>query len=377
MKIVGEASAGTTNERDCYIKVKEGDGNIIINSKTKGLFEEHIQEIIRRRMEEIDVQADVYIEENGAIDYVIISRLESAISKALGIDIPDKKIRRGKTSKDRLRRSRLYVPGNNPRFINNVAVYGCDCTILDLEDSVIMQHKQDARYLVKNALKTMDFGKSEIWVRINKEMAKDDIGIISYGSPHGICIPKVESKEDIKLIEKILEEANLDCHLMAIVETAKGIANAREIAKASDKLVAIAFGAEDYTRDTGGKREWEFLLYPRFEILISAKSAGIQALDTIYPNVDDEKGLKEETKKIVEMGFDGKGAIHPSQIEIIHDCFMPSQEEIMEAKKIIEAIEEAKKEGRGVATIDGRMIDLPVEKKARRIIKLAEAYRKY
>ncbi len=372
MKIVGEYFAGTTNERDCLVKVKEGEGNILIKSKTKGLFEEHIEEIVRKRMEELDVQADVEIEEFGAIDYVIISRLESAIAKALGVDLPDKKIRRGKTSKDRLRRSRLYVPGNNPRFINSVAVYGCDCTILDLEDSVIMEHKQDARYLVKNALKEMDFGKAEIWVRINKEMARDDINLISYGSPHGICIPKVESVEDIKVIEKILEEVNLDCHLMPIIETAKGIANAREIAKASDKLVAIAFGAEDYTRDVGGKRNWENLIYPRFEILISAKSAGIQALDTVYPNIEDEDGLREETRRIVEMGFDGKGAIHPGQIEIIHECFSPTEEEIKEARKILEAIEEAKKKGRGVATLNGRMIDLPVERKARRTIKLAE-----
>lgn len=375
MKVIGEASAGTSNERDCIVRIKEGEG-IVVKGKTAHLFDEHIKAIVQERLDEIGIEnAMVEIEENGALDYAIIARLEAALSKATGEDIPDKKVRRGKTSKDRVRRSRLYIPGNNPRFINSLVVYGCDCSILDLEDSVIMEHKEDARYLVKNALKKMDFGSSEIWVRINKEMAREDIRQIRYGSPHGICIPKVESKEDVFLIEKILEEANLDCHLMPIIESAKGIANAKEIAEASDKIVALAFGAEDFTRDVGCKRVWNALLYPRFSILIAAKSNGIQALDTIYPNIEDEEGLIEETKKIIELGFDGKGAIHPSQIEIIHECFKPSDEEIEEAKKIIDAIEKAKKAGEGVATLNGRMIDLPVEKKARRTLKLAEMYK--
>lgn len=375
MRIEGEFYAGRNEKRDCFIKVKEGDGKINVRSKTGELFREHIEDIISKRMEEIDITADVEIEENGALDYVIIARLESAIAKATMGDIPDKKIRRGKTAKDRVRRSRLYVPGNNPRFINSVAVYGSDCIILDLEDSVAFEHKHDARYLVKNALKTMDFGNSEIWVRINKEMAREDINSILYGNPHGICIPKVESREDVEVIEKILSEVNLDCHLMPIVETAKGIKNVEDIADASERMVAIAFGAEDYTRDIGGRREWETLLYPRCRIVTASKSSNIQALDTIYPNVEDMDGLIEETKKIIKLGFDGKGAIHPGQIEVIHECFMPSQEEIEEARKIIDAIENARKEGRGVATLNGKMIDLPVENKARRILKLAEMYR--
>lgn len=375
MKIMEEAVAGTENKRDCIVRVMPGDGEITVKSKTKWMFEEHIKNLIAEKLEEIDIEANVEIEENGAIDYVIIARLEAALAKAIRDDIPSKKARRGKTAKDRLRRSRLYVPGNNPRFINSVAVYGCDCTILDLEDSVVMEQKHDARYLVRNAMKEMDFGNAEIWVRINKELAREDLTVISYGNPHGICIPKVESREDIELIEKIMAEANLDCHLMPIIETAKGIANAKEIAEASEKIVALAFGAEDYTRDTGGKRSWESLLYPRCQLLVAAKAAGVQALDTIYPNIEDNEGLIEETNKIIALGFDGKGAIHPGQIEIIHECFMPSPEEIEEAKKIVAAIEEAKKAGTGVATLNGRMIDLPVEKKARRVLKLAEMYR--
>jgi citrate lyase subunit beta/citryl-CoA lyase len=140
-------------------------------------------------------------------------------------------------------------------------------------------------------------------------------------------------------------------------------------------VVALAFGAEDYTRDTGAKRTWESLLFPRFQVLLAAKAAGIQALDTIYPDVEDEAGLVEETRRIVEMGFDGKGTIHPGQIPVIHRCFRPTPEDIEHAKKVIAAIEEARKAGEGTATVDGRMVDLPVETKARRVLKLAELYK--
>ena len=371
--IIEKACAGTNNKRDCLVCIDKGN-EIIVRGKSANLFEEHIKKIIEERLDEIGIEAKVEIEENGALDYVIIARLEAAISKATGNDIIDKKVRRGKTAKDRIRRSRLYLPGNNPRYLNSIPVYEGDAVILDLEDSVALDYKVDARYLVKNALKYLDFGKSEIWVRINKEMANEDIKQISYGMPHGLCIPKVENEGDIQVIERIMEEIGVDFHLMPIIETAKGIANAREIALSSEKIVALAFGAEDYTRDVGAKKKWETLLYPRFSILLAAKAAGIQALDTVYTDIEDEDGLREETKKIVEMGFDGKGAIHPGQIEIIHECFEPTKEEIKEAKKIIEAIEEAKKKGLGVASLDGKMIDLPVEKKARRILKMASYY---
>lgn len=371
MKITEEFSAGTDSQRDCIVKVSEGD-EIVVEGKSAHLFNEHIKEIVRQRLEELDVEAKVEVYENGALDYVIISRLEAAIAKALRINIEDKKIRRGKTATDRARRSRLYLPGNNPRYLNSVSIYESDAVILDLEDSVPVDRKLEARYLVKNALKYMDFGKSEIWVRINKDTAKEDMTVISYGSPHGICIPKVQSREDIEVVEKIMEETGGDFYLMPIIEDAKGVMNAKEIAEASSRVVAIAFGGEDYTRDVGAmKRNWDTLFFARAMILNAAKSANIQALDTIYPDVTDEEGLREETMKIVEMGFDGKGAIHPGQIEIINECFIPSKEDIEQARKIVNAIEEARKAGKGVASLDGKMIDLPVEKKARRILRLA------
>ncbi len=367
MRVKRKGFAGTQNKRDCIVTISKGDG-ITLKSKVKGMFGEHIEELAKKKLDELDVKAKVEIQENGALDYVIIARLESALSMACKEEIPDETVAREK--RKGLRRSRMYVPGNNPHMMNNAGVYGCDCIILDLEDSVAVEHKRDARYLIKYALKSLDFSPSEIWVRINKETAKEDITIIKYGSPHGICIPKVESKEDILFIEKIVMSEGMKSKFMPIIETAKGVENISEIVGASEHIVALAFGAEDFTRDIGGKRGWNSLLHARSRIVVAAKAHGLQALDTIYPNVDDFDGLKEETLKIAEIGFDGKGVVHPNQIEIIHECFTPSQEEIEEAKKIVEAIEEAKKKGLGIASINGRMIDVPVEKKARRILQM-------
>lgn len=367
MMVRKECVAGTENKRDCLIHISKGD-EIILESKVRGMFGEHIEELVRNRLNDLDIKAKVRIRENGALDYVILARLESAIAEACEEEIPDEVVFREDV--ECLRRSRMYVPGNNPRMMNNADVYGCDCIILDLEDSVAMEQKRDARYLVKNALKFLNFS-AETWVRINKDMAREDISIIKYGSPHGICIPKVESKEDIHYIEKILMEADMKAKIMPIIETAKGIANAFEIAGTSKNIVAIAFGAEDFVRDVNGKRKWHSLLYPRSKVVIAAKAHNIQALDTIYPDVNDAEGLRDETMKIIEMGFDGKGVIHPNQIEIIHECFMPTEEEIEEAKKIVNAIEQAKKKGLGSTSINGKMIDLPVEKRARRILKMA------
>lgn len=376
MKAMEEAKAGTLNERDCIVVAKPGSGTVNVKSKTQSLSGEYITNLVVEKLKEWNAETDIIVDENGAIDYVILARIEAALVKATRTDMPNKKTRRGKkTAVDRPRRTRLYVPGNNPRFINSAAVYGCDCTILDLEDSVPVDQKHDARYLVKNALQIMDFGKSEIWVRINKETAREDIQLIAHGTPNGICIPKVENVEDITVIEKIMSEANLDCHLMPIIETALGVNEAKNIARASENVVALAFGAEDYTRDTGCKRIWENLTHPRFAVLLAAKAAGIQALDTIYPNVDDDEGLKEETQRIVDMGFDGKGTVHPGQIELINRCFMPSSQELEHARQIVAAIEEARKTGAGVATFEGRMIDIPVEKKARQVLKIAELYK--
>lgn len=363
---------GTDNKNDCLVTCSPGKKCVIhLDSKTGGMFEKHIIGLAKKILADHGIKKiHITIQENGALDYVIKSRIETALEKALGTSIRKDPVIRKSTPKNKARRTRLYVPGNNPRMITPAGIYGSDCIIFDLEDSVPVDQKDAARYLVKNALCDLEFGESELWVRINKNTIDKDLFQVLQGSPHGICIPKVETKEDILAVEKIVEELSGNVKLMPIIESAQGIINAPQIAMASTHIVALAFGAEDLTRDLGGERSWETLLYPRGVLVLAAKASGIQALDTIYPDTRDEPGLKEETKKIKAMGFDGKGVIHPDQIKTIHDCFTPSSEEILKARAIVKALREAKKKGMGTASLNGKMIDEPVEKRAKKILSL-------
>ncbi len=367
--IRGEGEAGTENKRDCHVMVQEGSG-VEIESKYAGMFGDHVKALVQRRLDELDTDAMVAIEERGCYDYVVLARLEAALRRSGVEQLSDEMAERSMPLRE-LRRSRMYVPGNNPRMLNKAGMYGADCLILDLEDSVAVDHKLDARYLVKNALQQLDFGGAELWVRINKMSAKEDISVVKYGSPHGICLPKAEDPEDIVILENMLEEEGLDAAIMPIVETARGIRNVEAIAGASDAVVALAFGAEDFSADVCGRRAWNALLYPRSRLVVAARSQGVQPLDTVYADVNDMEGLREETMAVIEMGFDGKGAIHPGQLPVIHDCFTPDDAEVEAAREIIAAVEKARRKGLGSASLHGKMIDLPVEKRARRILRRA------
>jgi len=281
----------------------------------------------------------------------------------------------------RLRRSRLYLPGNSPRLIQVTDVFAPDCFILDLEDAVTPSEKDAARLLVRNALMKLDFKSAERVVRINPlttPFGMDDLKIFSKEAyPDAVILPKAEKAEDVKALHHLLEEIEKKegisepILIMPLIETPLGVQRAYEIATASERVCALTFGAEDYTAAIGGKRtrEGEELLFARSCIVQAAKAAEVQALDTIYPDIDDLDGLFRESKKAAELGFDGKGAIHPKQIESIHKAFMPSSEEVEWAKRVIDAIEEAKVKGSGVASVGRKMIDRPVELKARSILK--------
>ena len=371
-----EIKVGTENERDCLVVIRENSG-LKINVDVKvGICKEDILSLVEERVKAYDIDnAEIHIKENGALDHVIKARLDFALHRFTGKKVKEEAFRREATDRKRPRRSRLYVPGNNPRLLINAGIFESDCIILDLEDSVPFDQKDSARFLVKEALRSLDFGESEIWVRINREFLEEDLEQILLGAPHGVCVPKSESKDDIKEVEKIVEKYEKEYGIeevkfMPIIESARGIVNLEEIAGASERIVAIAFGAEDFTRDTGGEKSWDSLLYPRSKLVTVAKAFGIQALDTVYSDINDIDGLIEETRRIAKMGFDGKGAIHPEQVRYINECFMPSEEEIEYAKRVMQAIEEAKKKGLGAVSLDGRMIDEPVVKRAERILRL-------
>ncbi|ADD08778.1 CoA ester lyase [Candidatus Aciduliprofundum boonei] len=279
----------------------------------------------------------------------------------------------------KLRRTRLYIPGNNPHLVENAGLYGADAVILDLEDSVPITQKFDARILVKYSLQNVDFGKSEKWVRINgidtPYWKKDLEEILPYCDV--INLPKVESLEDVNAADQemsLIEDDNgLEPRkLVPIIETVRGLKNARDIAT-HPRVVALAWGGEDLTADLGIPRKKALILdYVRAEIVLAAKAEKKQALDTVFSNVKDTEGLFNYAQRARYMGFDGIGVIHPNQIEVVHRAFKPTDEEIEEARRIIEAAKEAEREGKAVISLNGRMIDPPVVERARKILALAE-----
>ena len=282
--------------------------------------------------------------------------------------------------KDRLRRSMMFVPGNNPGMIRDAQIYGSDSIMFDLEDSVAYTEKDAARFLVYNALRTLHFGKKEIVVRINdlsSGLGIEDLEAVVRAGVQVVRLPKTDSAQDVidceREIERIERAAGIPVGttgMMAAIESANGVLNAAEIAKASDRLIGIALGAEDYVTDLKTTRSDGIeLLFARCMILNAARAAGIAALDTVFSNVNDEEGFIAEATLIKKLGFDGKSVINPRQIEPLHKVFMPSEKDLNKAR----AIMEANARGSGVASLNGKMIDKPVVSRAKRLLELYEA----
>lgn len=286
---------------------------------------------------------------------------------------------------ERLRRTMLFVPGNNPAMIADAHIYGSDSVMFDLEDSVTITEKDAARMLVYNALKTIDYGDVEIVVRVNPlytPYGRDDIFAMVSAGCQVIRMPKTETAQDVIDTEKCIEEAEKAAgvpvgktKILTAVESALGITNAYSIATASPRIIGIALGAEDYCANlkTTRSAEGTELFYARSAIVVAARAAGIDALDTVYSNVNDTEGLIEQTKLIKQLGFDGKSIINPRQIAPINSVFRPSDKDIEKALRIIKAAEDAEKKGSGVVSLDGKMIDKPIYMRAKRVITLARA----
>jgi len=285
----------------------------------------------------------------------------------------------------KLRRTMLYVPGNNPAMIQDAGIYDADCIMFDLEDSVSINEKDSARFLVFQALNTISYPGKELVVRINDphtELGLDDLHAIVSSGKAVIRLPKTESAHDVKYCEGIIEaiERRTDLkrgstRMMAAVENAAGVLNAKEIAFASRRLTGIALGAEDYVTDLKTSRSPDGieLYFGRSMVLLAARAAGIDAIDTVFSDVNDEEGLKRETRLIKQMGFDGKSIINPRQIKIVHEIFTPGEKEIEQAFSVLGAIKEAERNGSGVISLNGKMVDKPVVERARHILDLARA----
>ena len=279
----------------------------------------------------------------------------------------------------KLRRSMLFIPGNNPGMLQNGGVFGADSIILDLEDAVAPAEKDAARFLVAHALKTVDYGCSEKVIRINPldTFAAEDIKVIVPCCPDAILVPKVECAADIHAAVKMIAAAELPnqtpVKIIALLETPRGIIEAYQIAKADPRVVALAFGAEDYTAGLGAIRtkEGTEIFTARTIVVNAAAAADVQSIDTPYTDANDEEGLLADTELAKQLGFKGKMSINPRQIDIIHSVFNPSMSDIDWAEQVIFAIRKAEAEGSGVASLNGKMVDLPVVNRAERILHLA------
>ena len=286
-----------------------------------------------------------------------------------------------KTTKDKLRRSRLYLPGNEPKFYPNAGLHKPDAIILDLEDSVAATEKDAAQLIVRNALRSINFYGAERMVRINQlPLGLDDLKYIIPNNVHVILIPKVETAKQILQVEAKVNELKFankienEIFFMPIIESALGVINAYSIASASKYNCALAIGLEDYTADIGTQRtnEGKESFFARSAIVNAAKAAGIQAIDTVFSDVNDMNGLRDSVIEAKGLGFEGKGCIHPRQIQIVHQAFAPTESEIEKAQKIVAAFEEAKAKGLGVVSIGSKMIDAPVVKRAINTLKLSD-----
>ncbi|MFC6259433.1 citrate (pro-3S)-lyase subunit beta [Levilactobacillus fujinensis] len=288
-------------------------------------------------------------------------------------------------NEERLRRTMMFVPGNNPAMVKDAGIYGADSIMFDLEDSVSLPEKDAARLLVYEALQTQDYGTAEMVVRVNGQdtpFYDNDVKAMVKAGIDVIRLPKAESPEmvqkldaDIAAAEKEFGREAGSTHLMAAIESAKGVLRAADIAAASDRMIGIALSAEDYTTDMKTHRypDGRELEFARNMVLHAARAAGVAAFDTVFTNMDDTEGFYRETEYIHQLGFDGKSLVNPRQIPMVNKVYEPTEAEIKNARNVINAIQEAKLKGSGVISMNGQMVDRPVVLRAQRVMKLAKA----
>jgi citrate lyase subunit beta/citryl-CoA lyase len=276
----------------------------------------------------------------------------------------------------------LFMPGNNPGMLQNAGILGADSIILDLEDAVSLTEKDSARILVRNAIKNIKFYDSELVVRINPlttEYGYDDVNEIAKVKPDVILVPKA-TEDDMKsvdmLVTRIEEQEGFEkgsIKLFALIETAYGLENVYNIVGSSNRICGVLLGAEDLTADLGIKRTklGDEIFYARSKVAAACKAFRVDAIDTPFTDLNDTESFIKDIKRAKDLGMTGKAAINPRQIDTIHEVYAPTDDEIRYAKRVMEAKEEAFKEGLGVFSLDGKMVDAPVIARAESILSKA------
>jgi len=362
-----------------------GGVEIELHSRVAPYYGDSIRAQTQEVLAELGVQhARVAIHDEGALPFVIAARIEAAVRRAGPGQgrraLPDAVSLPQPSSRDRLRRSRLYLPGSEPKYFINAGLHAPDAIILDLEDAVHPAEKDAARILVRNALRAVDFAGAERMVRINQlPLGYEDLEEVVPEAPDVVLIPKVEHAEQVLAVEERIAQIAARCHidrpiwLMCILESAFGIENALAIATCSERMISMSIGLEDYTADLGVVKtaEGRESIYARTRLVNAAHAARIQASDSVYSDVGDMEGLSRWAEASRALGFEGMGCLHPLQIPAIHRAFAPSQAEIEKALKIVAAFDAAQQRGLGVVSLGSKMIDPPVVARALKVVERA------
>ena len=364
-----------------------GGVEISLESRVAPYYGTAIMDQTREVLSELGVKhARVAIHDEGALPFIISARIEAAARRAgvaLGKrSLPAQHPLPPPSQKDRLRRSRLYLPGSEPKYYINASFHAPDAVILDLEDSVHRGEKDAARILVRNTLRSVDFGSCERMVRINQlPLGLEDLAEVVGESPDLILIPKVEEPEQVREVDRIIAEIKerngiiRSIWIMPILESALGIENAFAIATASENVAALTIGLEDYTADLGVVKtsEGHESQYARSRVVNAARAAEVQAIDSVFSDVADMDGLRRWAEASRAAGFEGMGCIHPGQIRVVHEAFQPTAAEIEKARKVVAAFEEAQTKGLAVVSLGSKMIDPPVVQRALKLVERAKA----
>jgi citrate lyase subunit beta/citryl-CoA lyase len=375
-----EASAGhrgPDTRSDCWVRVWRPEPGqapeVIVRSKVGSMYGPAIRALLVETRTTLGADdLSIEIDDQGALPWTLMARLETAIQRLrpdTRATAPSPDAGSGER-RPHLRRSRLYLPGDAPKFFINAGLHRPDAIILDLEDAVAPAEKDAARILVRNALRSVDFHGAERMVRINALPA--GLADIAELAPHGVdvfVLPKVELAEAVGAAHACIQQAGATSGLLATIETARGVLHAAEIAVAPG-VIAMTLGLEDYAADIGATRSQDGResAWARGQVLNAARAAGVQPLSSVYADIDDTDGFLAWARAEQEMGFEGVACLHPRQVALAHQAFAPSSDEVARASRIVEAFEAGLVAGLGAIAVDGRMVDAPVAARARKVL---------
>ncbi len=388
MKIAQTGNRGKGIRSDCFIEFElksTGGIELEMKSKVQVMFGKSNKKLILDVLDFFGIKsARILFDDSGALPFVIAARLEAAIKKLMNsekeylLEILDQN--KSLSTREQHRFSRLYLPGNSPSLMLNAGIHKPNALILDLEDAVAHNKKHEARFLVRNALRSLNFYGAERMVRINQgDRGLEDLEFVIPHQANLILVPKVETPEQLIAVDDKIKQIQSKYKLknpvwlMPIIESAKGVMNVYAIATVCQAISSMAIGLEDYTADLGVRRTAESSesFFARTTLVNAAVAAGIQAIDSVFSDVSDMEGLKKNVQVSKSLGFNGMGCIHPRQVRVIHENFAPDSTEIDKAKKIYLAFLDAKAKGLGVVSLGTKMIDAPVVKRAEKVIQLA------